>query len=158
MSETKVFISADNKATFICPKCQNVKITDVSQYKNMDRAVRVKISCPCSHVYSVLLERRKYFRKQTNLPGDCYFGTKKMRTPIIVKDISRVGLKFELQRNEKFKVGDIVLVEFKLDDKHSSLIRKDVRIRKISGLTIGGEFLELDPTSASDKALGFYLF
>jgi c-di-GMP-binding flagellar brake protein YcgR len=124
----------------------------------MDRAVRVKISCPCGHVYSVLLERRKYFRKQTNLAGDCYFGTKKNRTPITVKDISRVGLKFELERNEKLNIGDVVSVEFRLDDRHSSKIKKDVRVRKISGQIIGGEFVNLDPTSSADKALGFYLF
>jgi hypothetical protein len=52
-------------------------------------------------------------------------------------------------------VGDILQVEFHLDDTQRTLINKKVIIRNIIGSNIG---TELAPTEAVDKALGFYLF
>jgi hypothetical protein len=72
-----------------------------------------------------------------------------------VTNISRFGLEFNCSESEILKVGDRIEVEFRLDDKSRSLIRKKSIIRKIEGKTVGAEFSFPDEY---DKTLGFYLF
>ena len=72
-----------------------------------------------------------------------------------VKDVSTTGLKIQINAQHNFIAGDVILVEFKLDDSHRTLIKKKVIARNIFGQNIGTEFA---PTEAVDKALGFYLF
>jgi len=72
-----------------------------------------------------------------------------------VRDLSTSGLKIHINTPHQCAVGDIVLVEFSLDDSHRTLIKKKVIVRNIVGQNIGTEFA---PTEAVDKALGFYLF
>ncbi len=156
MTEKKVFVNEQNVATFICPKCERAKSVDVSPYKDAQKAVRVKAKCSCGHHYSVLLERRKYYRKSTSLPGTYMMG--KGSYPMTVKDISRTGVKFNVKPPIRFKAGEELVLEFVLDDAHRSRIRQRVRVRSISGETVGAEFTVLDPSDFDYKAIGFYLF
>lgn len=153
--ERKVFITKENKATFVCPKCQRMHTGDVSEYKDIDRAVRIKCKCGCGHVYSVLLERRKYYRKKTDLPGVYIFG--EFRTPMRVRDISRTGLKFELKGKRHLMPGDKLVVEFPLNDEKKTFIQKEIVIKTVNGLLVGTEFCEVTPGDPMDKAIGFYL-
>lgn len=157
-TEKKVFMTSDNMATFVCPKCEKAKTVDVSQYKNINKAVRVKCRCTCRHTYTVLLERRKHFRKKTKLFGQYYFGSPKNRGLMTVTDISRTGLKFEVSVTPHFKIGDTLFVDFELDDSHKTLIKKEVIVRSINGLRIGVEFRYLDPDDYYNNKIGFYLF
>ena len=157
MSE-KVYITSKKMATFVCPKCQKSKTVDVSQYANMDKIVKVKVSCPCGYGYTSILEKRKKDRKETNLPGSFVHlidGRQAGGGLMSVKDLSTSGMKIQISSQHKCKVGDIILVEFHLDDTHRTLIKKKVIARNIVGDNIGTEFA---PTEAVDKALGFYLF
>ena len=156
MEEKKVFMNEKNIATFVCPKCQKIKTADVSEYKDIDRAVRVKCRCSCRHSYSVLLERRKYYRKMTDLPG-VYLFEGEYRTPMTVKDLSRNGLKFELKGKRHLMVGDTLFVEFPLDDGKKTFIRKEIVIKMVTGRLIGAEFCDIMPGNPVDKAIGFYL-
>jgi hypothetical protein len=45
-----------------------------------------------------------------------------------VTNLSRFGLQFNSSESEKLKVGDRIGVEFRLDDKSRSLIRKKIII------------------------------
>jgi len=60
----KAFISSDNTITFECPKCNKPRTVDVSNYKNLEKAERVKIKCTCGNTYYALIEKRKQFRKK----------------------------------------------------------------------------------------------
>ena len=155
MTEKKTFINEENKATFVCPKCERTTIADVSAYKNIEKAVKLNAKCTCGHRYSVLLERRKYYRKATNLPGNLRAG--KSKFPMIVKDLSRTGLKLELRNPVKFEKDQILDVEFHLDDAQNSLIQQPIRVRSSTGQTVGAEFSALDPGDSNYKAIGFYL-
>jgi hypothetical protein len=72
-----------------------------------------------------------------------------------VEDISSTGMKLKLNAPQGFTVGDHMEVDFSLDDKHRTLIKKRVIVRNIIGPFVGVEF---GPAEALDKALGFYLF
>jgi len=156
MAINKVFMNEENKATFVCPECERAKTVDVSKYKDIKRAVRVKAKCKCGNQYSVLLERRKYYRKETKLPGYVY-GESDNKGPMTVKDLSRFGIKFELGSKRFLFVGDKVVVEFELDDGHKTLIKKEVKIVSLSGNLIGAEFCNMGNVDLADRRLGFYL-
>ena len=154
----KVYITSKQMATFICPKCQKSKTVNVSKYANLDKIVRVTVTCPCGHAYTSILEKRKKYRKETNLPG-AYLRVvegKKIGNGLMrVRDLSNTGMKLQINGEHDCTIGDVLEVEFRLDDTHRTLITKRVIIRNIMGSYIG---TELAPTEAVDKALGFYLF
>ena len=157
----KIFITAHKMATFICPACRRTKTVDVTKNKTLARAVKVRVKCPCGHVYSVQLERRRHYRKETDLPGAFFrlkSGKKIGHGSMVVKDISRSGLRCKLNSRINLKVGDTILVEFHLDDRQRSHIKKEAVVRIITNNEIGVEFSSMDPSDISDKRLGFYLF
>ena len=145
-------------ATFCCPNCQKTKTVNVAQYANLDRVIKVKVKCPCGYAYTSILEKRKKYRKETNLHGTYKrIVNGKEAGGGLVKglDLSISGMKLKISGNHGFRIGDILLVEFHLDDPQRSLIKKKVIIRNIMNDEIG---TELAPTEPADKALGFYLF
>jgi len=154
----KVHITSKQMATFICPKCQKSKTVNVSKYASLDKKVKVKVTCPCGYGYTSLLEKRKKFRKIANLPGSYVLfadGRQAGDGLMTVKDLSTSGLKLQINTQLNCTVGDVMLVEFHLDDALRALIKKKVIVRNIVGQNVGTEFA---PTEAIDKALGFYLF
>ena len=157
----KVFVTESNMAVFECPQCNKGKSVDVSRFKDVRRAVRLKVKCPCGHIYRVVLERRRHFRKDVNFPGTYTHVLSDYREEkggITVKNLSRSGVKVRLNVEKGFKIGDILLVEFQLDDKQRSLIKKNAVIKKISDSYLGLEFNSIDSSDPSDKAIGFYMF
>jgi len=155
-----VFIYKDNKAIVICPKCEKSKTIDVSEDIGSKYLVRLQPKCSCGYLYIVLLERRKRHRKIVNLPGTFIYSVSKEQVDkglMTIQDITRAGLCFKLDANtkQKFNIGDKFLLEFHLDDKSGSLIKKEAIIRNIRGPSIGVEFSSVD---LYDRALGLYMF
>lgn len=154
----KVYIASTKMATFVCPKCQKSKTVNVSKYADLDKNVKVSVRCPCGYAYVSILEKRKRYRKETNLPGSYnrYVDGKQISGGLmIVKDLSTFGMKLQIDTDSDCEVGDVIQVEFHTDDAQRAFIKKKVIIRNINGTIIGTEFA---PTEGVDKALGFYLF
>ncbi len=154
MAQT-VFVNQENKAVFTCPSCTKARTKDVSKVLHENKSATIKVKCPCGHIFPVVLERRKYYRKATKLPG-IFIPEKKLKEfPMTVTNLSRSGLEFKSYENNNLKVGDRLKAEFRLDDKSRSLMSKEVIVKKIEGTTVGAEFCVMDEY---DKVLGFYLF
>ena len=154
----KVYITSTKMATFVCPKCQKSKTTNVSKFADLDKIVKVSVRCPCGYAYVSILEKRKRYRKETNLPGSYirFVDGKQMGGGLmIVKDLSTIGMKLQIDADNDCHVGDVIQVEFHTDDTQKAFIIKKVIIRNINRTIIGTEFA---PTEGVDKALGFYLF
>jgi DNA-directed RNA polymerase subunit M/transcription elongation factor TFIIS len=64
-----VFISSSNTATFHCPQCGKAKTADVSRYAATGKKVTVSCTCACGHQFRCRLEKRKQYRKGSDLPG-----------------------------------------------------------------------------------------
>ena len=157
----KIFVSNDNTITFKCPKCYLQKTIDVSNYKNLEKAEKVKVKCACENIYFALIEKRKQFRKRTNFPGTFIHIVSDIprdKGTMVVTDVSRTGLKIKLNSKREFIIGDKIIVGFRLDDKNRSLIKKECIIKEDFGLEFGIEFISVHPSDPSDKAIGFYLF
>jgi len=160
--EQKVFINNDNMATFVCPKCKKSTTADVSEYREINKAVRIQHTCSCGHSHTVLLERRKFFRKDVNIRGEYLLHGETVKKSMTVQDISRSGLKIEMHQKEKLRPGDKLLVEFYLDNHQRTFIQKEVYVKTLSGLCAGTEFCSRDPNNPIDKAydmaIGYYTF
>lgn len=153
----KVFITPNQTATFTCPMCQKSKVSDVSKFVKLEKKLLIKAKCKCGHSFSSLLERRKHYRKEIDLMGTFvrYAASKPAgRGNMVVKDLSLTGLKFEVFGNQNLSVGDMLEVEFRLDDVKKTPIKKKVVIRTVKNACIGTAFLE---NKVEDTALGFYL-
>lgn len=153
----KVYITSKNTATFICPECQRSTTVDVSKYANIDKKVKVNVKCACEAAFTVELEKRRKYRKATNLPGQYTYhpeGGPHYNGSMRIVDISSTGLKVELNVERSMNVGNMMDVEFHLDDKKRTLIKKKVIIRNVKKSSVGVSFREQD---MDDSALGFYL-
>ncbi len=154
----KAYITSKQTATFVCPKCQKSKTVNVSQYAALDKIVKVNVKSPCGYAYTSILDKRKQYRKETNLHGSytrIVNGREAEGGLMTVKDLSTGGLKLQMNEKHGCTAGDVIRVEFHLDDRQRSFIKKKVIVRNIYKQTAGMEFA---PTEVADKALGFYLF
>ncbi len=153
----KVFITSKNTATFVCPECGNTSITNVSKYAAIDKKVTVNCKCICGNHFKVSLEKRRQYRKGTNLPGVYYYDLGHGdvdKGNMRVVDISSNGLKLKLNVERHFNSGDRIRVEFHLDDKRRTLIKKEVIVRNVFKNLVGTSF---SPSEGDDPSLGFYL-
>jgi predicted Zn finger-like uncharacterized protein len=158
----KVFITGSKKVTFSCPECENARVVDLDQHNQWEKADRIKVRCGrCGHTFRVVLEKRAQYRKAVNFSGSyarLVGGRPVAKGRMKVVDLSRTGLKLKLNETPNFMVGDILQIEFHLDDAKQSLIKKEVEIKKIFGQELGVAFTSMHPSNPSDKALGFYMF
>ncbi len=137
---TKVFVSSNGIATFVCPKCGKIVRKNMSKYTSINKAVRIKCKCSCNHIYSAILERRKAIRKQHVLQGT-YFRNKGDQGSFFVKDISNSGIKMEIPLKPSIKIGEKMRIEFILDDVTNSVIRREVVVRNVFDSCVGVEFI-----------------
>ena len=153
----KVYITRKQTAAFICPMCQISKTVDASKFVKLDKMSKINVKCPCGHTFTSFLERRKHYRKETNLAGSFIrfvAGKPADKGNMIVRNLSSTGMKLEVHENFDFSKGDVLEIEFQLDDVKRTLIKRKVVIRNIKNSYLGTEFFQ---TEIEDKALGFYL-
>lgn len=159
MTEQKVFINNYSKASFTCPNCKKRKLLNVSGYRNIREEVKITHRCSCGHTYTLLLERRRFPRKNVRLTGAYVWNER--RRKMMIRDMSRGGVRIELKQRERFKIGDKLFIEFSLDDTRRTLIQKEVIVRNIRGPYIGAEFcapiIETSADRASTKAIASYM-
>lgn len=156
MSIKKVFITGENSATIICPQCKKSKTINVEKYKNLAKAIKMNIKCACGHKFAILLERRKFYRKDCSLDG-FISNSKNARIMVTVRDISKKGIQFDLKQNFVLKEGDQYNIEFNLDDGQKTTIEKEIIIKSMHGQHVGVEFTNVDGISFDDRKIGFYL-
>ncbi len=151
--QEKTFVKDDDAAIIVCPTCSAAKSISVIQFRNAQHTITVK--CKCGATFKVLLDFRQSYRKPTNLTG-----TFAMLPPatggglVKIRNVSLSGLCFEVHGVHHILIGQKALVEFTLDNRKETLIKKQVTIRSVRGHAIGCEFHQ---DQAFEKDLGFYL-
>ena len=150
----KLYVAADDTATFICPKCGAVGKESVQKYKN--HKVSMRVECSCSHSYEVQLEFRKFYRKETNLDG-LYIRSSNVGDwgKMVVKNLSMGGCGFKTMGACTLVPGEEIKIEFVLDGHRGSTVKKKAIVLEIEGRYVGCKFSE--QPSSYDADLGFYL-
>jgi hypothetical protein len=144
----RVFLNDQKDGTFICPACNNGVIKHLGEFSQSNKAIRLICTCKCGHVYRVLVERRRFFRKPVNLVGIYCFNegeNNPRKGPIKILDVSQSGLQFSLNSVPEFKVGDRIVVEFRMDDRDRSRIREMGTVKDIRSNRVGLQFDTVDP-------------
>ncbi len=156
MTQLKVFVSQDGKATIVCPQCGFSRRVPVSSIAQQNK--KVKVRCQCGHTFHVSFEIRQAYRKSTYLFGEYRKKTKDSSSPfrqMIVLDISKQGCRFQTPFPHDLQVGDLVHLEIPLTDARKSLVKATGEVRRIEGKNVGVLFVDFD--SGSEKALSFFL-
>jgi hypothetical protein len=154
----RVFIGENNEATVICGQCGTHKRLAVTPEKHYGKVFRVK--CGCGSLFNVLFEPRKSYRKITQLYGLCFKqGSDVLLSEVLVTDISRKGVGFTIESRafdlSRIQKGDILKLEFQLDNQPQTVIKTKLVVQSIKGRSIGAEFYF--PDSNTVKEIGFYL-
>jgi hypothetical protein len=151
----KVYVNRRKEATLICPSCHSTKIVNFSQYTNDKIPSKAKCICGCIFdVPDVILETRKFYRKQTRLPGSYSKTVMDAIGCMTVKDVSFSGIRFKTEKEHAIEVDEVLGVKFVLDDNKQTEIRRTVVVRNVQGRLIGAEFCD---THGYDMDLIYYL-
>lgn len=155
MTNRKVFIGNRTAVEVACPQCDRSLTLPVEKIQNIGKPVRAK--CACGIQFTVIFERRANYRKPTGLLGRF---ARKTNADLqvgeaVINDLSRGGLSMKVPTGVDLKIGEIVRVEFKLDNVEQTMIKAQVIVRSVRRGTIGVEFYALDEHTR--KQLGFYL-
>ena len=136
----RAFITRSGTANFSCPECGKNRQMDVTRFREAQKEVKLKCTCKCGHVFSVILERRLDVRKKVSLPGVVHLNRK--RYPVDVINISRLGLRIRTRGRLEINLLDKVNIEFVLDDAANSTVRKEMIARTMRENQIGLEFVD----------------
>lgn len=150
----KLYVDDAGMVTFFCPKCGDSRKQSVDKYRDVTGLI--KMSCICGNATEVKLEFRKFFRKDTELQGLYYRTTPDGHwAKMIVRNLSMVGCKFEMIRNDLLEEGEEINIQFTLDNPRSPIIRKKAVVSLVEGRSVGCKFC--DPPGYIDSEIGFYL-
>jgi PilZ domain len=142
METIHVYMGATDQVSIICPKCGLAKNVDVKNFKDTHK--RLKAKCRCGEIFQVVLDYRKYYRRDVRLPGEYTLKGKKERGEILVEDISMTGIGFSTIRPHHISGNDTVELKFTLDNPRRTEIRTPVKIKWIADRHVGAEFIDLD--------------
>ncbi len=154
MPDVKIHVRENNTATFICPSCGTVKHFDAGRFHHQRHIVSVR--CRCQQVFSILLDFRRTYRKQTSLDGTYEILSEGgVGGGIIhINNISRGGIGFSVSGLHRIEKDQVIQVEFQLNDKNRTVLKKQAVVRSVRQNSIGCEF---KCNADLDKALGFFL-
>jgi len=149
----KIFVKEDSQATIVCPACSSAKTISVENFRHKQHILKVK--CKCGNSFSLQLEFRQFFRKDTELQG-VYDVKPPARGGGIatIVNLSFTGACFEVRGVHGLEVDQKGSLVFTLDNRKKTVLYKQVIIRSVDGNRIGCEFVE---DRAFEKELGFYL-
>ena len=138
-----VVLNNQKEGLFICPACRKGVTKNLGRIANAQSAIHLKCTCKCGHVFRVLVERRCNVRRLVNLVGMCIYidrnGETKKRL-IKIHDVSTAGLQFSVNVLPDFKLGDQLVVEFRLDDRERTSILEKGTVMRVQSKNVGFKF------------------
>ena len=156
----KLYINDTYIVTLQCPVCKLTNEANVKKYIKFETSVRLRVKCSCGNYYTAILERRKFYRKEINIHGTVIYSVPngpKKRGAMTVLDISRGGAKIKALGLSTVKKGDTLELEFHLNDKKQTLIKKQVIVRNVNNYIINTEFCSHFVNDYEDRDFAFYL-
>ena len=154
MQSITTHVDSDGTTAITCPVCSNQKRISVATIKHKKRVLKVR--CSCKTVFSVQLNYRSHYRKSVSLSGTykTYRQNEKCKGLTQITNISTGGLQYCVVGLNRLYPGSVVDLDFQLDDKQLSLIKKRAVVRYSHDNVVGCEFMA---KGDSDRALAFYL-
>ena len=148
----KVYVNENNQALIICPKCGFERNVDATSLRTTTNIANIK--CKCRETFQIAIEYRKHHRKEVRLSGEYIAQKSRERGEVIIRELSLTGIRFESMRPHQISTGDILEMQFVLDNPLRSEIRKLTKVKWVKDRIVGANFSE---TELHSKELGFYL-
>ena len=139
-----VSIKEGKKVKLVCPSCGLQWYADVSKFYDIQNKVKFRARCRCGYSWNCRLEKRKNYRRAVSLSGTYKYMLQdgySFAGNLEVLDISIKGLKIRLDRERNIQIGDLVEVEFKMDDMVKKIRRRQVIVKNINGKVLGVSIL-----------------
>lgn len=160
-SEQAQIVTSDQNdtITIACPICDRKKDVNISAFKasHVEAHRSLKTQCTCGHAFQITVNTREFPRKKATLTG-AYIKFKSQHSEsygfFIIEDISMGGLKFRTRAPHSLEVGEVVRINFILNDDEGSEIWAALQVKHVQGFTIGGAFCDLQD---ADNRLALYL-
>ena len=154
MKSIQAHVNGANNTTFLCPHCNKPFSISVSEYK--DKKHNLTLRCDCSRQFRVLLNFRRYQRKQVIIVGEAINLSQDNEawTVITLMNLSMGGLRFKVLEPSSIQKGDKIRIRFTLDSPQEILIDKEVIVRNKVNNEYGCEFTSF---SSQEKELKVYL-
>ncbi|NLI83166.1 MAG: PilZ domain-containing protein [Deltaproteobacteria bacterium] len=151
----KIFTYGKDEVTITCHACGRIKTLKASLVNQIHHPVRIK--CACGISSNVLFEKRVHYRKMTHLEGrySIKVDPDAWLCLLVVENLSRNGIGFKTVGKYDIKEGDILSIQFSLDNPKASTIKGKIVVKSVNDNYIGAEFFALD--EHAKKELGFYL-
>jgi len=152
MDTIKVYVTESRAAYVACPDCS---ASNQINLPTIGSGNTVEVTCDCGHRFSVLIDRRKFYRKQVNSTGLCFSsGDPSEGSLVKVLDISKSGLCFIKYGGKDLAHDEVVRIKMRLDDS-TNAITFLACVVGIRSECIGASFVKLD--EHTQKILGFFL-
>lgn len=151
MRTKKIYIENDI-ATIVCDSCGKFKNARVGL--NIASIPVLFVTCSCGNHFKVIIDRRRHYRKKVKLTGHFKTRNSNIEYPMIVEDVSLSGIKMKTPFTDRIKVGDTIVVTFRLNDANQNIIDRVAVVKRIENDSIGVEFAK---DKLYDKNLWFYL-
>lgn len=159
IARQRVFVREDGLVLLTCPYCGLQESVTTARFETLGNAVTVQ--CACRKRFAAVLEKRRSVRKAVQLDG--YFtiagehGPEDAKGniwgPMVVKSLSKSGLRFYSSRVNLIHPGDLLMVRFNLNNSNKALIHKKAQVVSIQKNEVGCRFEGADEY---DITLGFY--
>ena len=143
---TVASLTKDNRALVECPQCGFQKIINISKFFNKSNIRKFVYNCKCGNLFGVVLETRRYKRNYLDIDGTVIFertSGKPEPYKIIIKDLSRSGIRFATQELVPFNVDDGIVIRIQFNDFQRSFFTKEASIKNIKGYVVRAEFKTL---------------
>lgn len=144
-------MNEENKATICCPYCGYTATVSAEKFST-DKKI-LKTRCTCGKAFLSSLEFRKHYRKKVRLAGSMRNLRTRKVVDIVVRDLSGGGIGFTVLSQIVPEVGDVLDLDFTLDNANRSKISVQVSVRKIEDRFVGSQFAIRN----IPRELGFYL-
>ena len=159
IARQRVFVREDGLVLLTCPHCGLQESVTTARFERLGNAITVL--CACSKRFAAVLEKRRSVRKAVRLEG--FFsvagdqGADDPKAgiwgPMVVKSLSKSGLRFSSPRANLVYPEDLLMVRFNLNNSNNALIHKKARVVSIQKNEVGCRFEGADEY---DITLGFY--
>jgi hypothetical protein len=128
-----------DRAEVACTHCQKLRVVDLSDYKDSHKPFKVK--CSCGFKFSLMVDMRKYGRKEVCLPGVYQKTSSEVASEaMVIENLSTGGIGFRTREQHDITVDDTLIVRFILDDDTLQEVRKQVHVRYVDDRYIGAQF------------------
>lgn len=101
----KIYLNVDDKAMILCPNCEKGEIKNLAKYKELHMPIKAK--CNCGWLFNIVIESRKFYRKETVLSGVYTEHDSDNARKITIENLSFTGIGFKTNFRNNIKLGDI---------------------------------------------------